>query len=128
MPELDPAGYRWLRSQAFARWRYLAVVDPDGRELCRLDTQTDARIARTVNDATAEVEIAVSLRGADAEFAARLPVRIAATCLYADAVGGDYRSTVTYTPTALAELTDGVDLTHVCHIPSALLGEVLNGS
>lgn len=124
MPELDPAGYRWLRARAYERWRYIAVLDPDGRELCRLDMNTDPRIARTINDGTGEIEIEVSLRGDDPEFVNRLPVRLAATCLFGDVEGGDYRSWVTYTPVALAEPIDGVTIDHRCHIPVELLSEV----
>ncbi len=82
MPELDPAGYRWLRSRVYALWTWLAIVDDDGHELCRLNCETDPRIARTVNDVENEIEIEVSLRGDDPEFVNRLPVRIAATCLH----------------------------------------------
>lgn len=128
MPELDPAGYRWLRARTYERWRYLAVLDPDGRELCRLDMNTDPRIARTINDGTGEIEIEVSLRGDDPEFVYRLPVWIAATALYPTGEGDEYRSLVTYTHAALSEPIDGVDLEHRCHIPSATLAEVnLNG-
>lgn len=125
MPELEAAGYRWLRAQVFALWRYLAIFDVDGHELCRLDTQTDARIARTLNDATGEIEIECRIRGDDAEFTALLPVRVGATALFPDASGGDYRSRVTYSPAALTEATDGEILTHRVHVPLTLLSEVL---
>lgn len=125
MPELDPAGYRWLRSRVYALWTWLAIVDDDGHELCRLNCETDPRIARTVNDAENEIEIEVRLRGDDPEFIPRLPVRIAATVLYRDETGGEFRSRVTYTPATLSAATDGVVLTHRCHIPRSLLSEVI---
>lgn len=81
--ELDPAGYRWLRSRIAERWRYIAVLDEDFREICRLDTQTDPRIAVNVNDGAREVVYDVNLRGSDPEISARLPVRIGSTALYA---------------------------------------------
>jgi len=123
MSELEPAGYRWLRARVFERWRYLAILDDDGRELCRLDCMTDPRIARTINDATAEVVVECSLRGDDPEFLNRLPVRIAATALY-PAPDTDYRSLVSYSPGTLAEPSNGVTLEHRCHIPQSLLEEV----
>lgn len=125
MPSLDPPAYRWLRDKVFTRWRYLGIVDRDGHELCRLDTQTDSRCARAVDHGAGTVEFVCQIMGSDPEFVDRLPVHIGATVLYETDTGLDGISRVSNQSKVIAAVTEGQVLTHREHIPVIYITEAI---
>lgn len=122
--EIPSAGYAVLRARAIAAWRYLAIIDSDGKERCRLDCVTDPRITVTETPIATRVAYEVRLRGDDTEFSSSLPVRLAGSALYTVASGGEPVSRVTVPIGTLTELTDGIIHVHTALLPERPVSEV----
>jgi hypothetical protein len=122
--EIPTAGYAVFRARVIAAWRYLAIIDSDGREICRLDAATDTRITVTETPIATRVAYEVRLRGDDPEFSTILPVRIAGSAIYLVSTGGEPVSRVTVPVGTLTEATDGIIHTHTALLPERPVSEV----
>ena len=122
--EITTAGYAVLRARVIAAWRYLAIINSDGRELCRLDCTTDPRVTVTDTAVATRVVYEVRPRGDDPEFSSILPVRITGSAISRTDTGGEPVSRVAVPVGTLVETTDGIIHTHTAFLPERPVSEV----
>lgn len=113
----DRVAYVLIRAHVLDAWRYLAILDGDGREILRTEYATDPRCNVMQNAATGELAITMRLRGDDFEIAERRPLRISGSRLYAAPEGGESLHPTSIDPAMLIDATDGLIYTHRLYVP-----------
>lgn len=122
MPDdIPPPAHAILRAEVLTAWRHVALEDPDGRELCRLDVLTDPHCSVNEVAGTGRIDYQVRLRGDDPDWGGTLPVRIYGYAIYDVPAGGTPYVRRPLSPAIFTLETDGTILTLPVYIPKTLI-------
>lgn len=115
MADFTAAGYRRIRELLQVDWNFLALLDDQGVEVVRVNIATDPRAAYTIGAEQQEMQITLTVEGADPDIP--LGHTFVESRIYHAAAGGDPDSVEAFAPFIIGVDEDRLVVRHHLQVP-----------